>query len=179
MGEVQLDEHVGTPVDDEQRPSGAAHRLVQLPHVAGSVKFVSQPSLGFVVQCPNPLTQADGCTTQAPETHWTAVEPAFTLGSSVQSNAEPHPPQFWGSRCVSTHLEPQRFDVGATQLGTQVNGVVEVEHTEAVAGHALVQLPQVRASVRFASQPSSGCDEQWAKPETQALAGTEQTPDRH
>ena len=80
---------------------------------------------------------------------------------------------------MSTHCEPHRVGVGETQFGTQVKGVVEVEHTEAVAGQALVQLPQVRAVVKFASHPSSGCDEQWANPATQALAGTEQTPERH
>lgn len=116
---------------------------------------------------------------QAPVTHCTAgaTEPDLTLGSALQSN--PHAPQFLGSRWVSTHCDPQRFGVGDRQLGTQVKGVVDVEQTEAVAGHALLQLPHVRAFVRLASQPSSGCDEQWAKPETQALAGTEQTPERH
>lgn len=181
VGAMQLDEHVGTPVIDEQSPVGATHRLVQLPQVAGKVKLVSQPSLGFDEQCPNPLTHADGCTTHAPATHWTAgaTDPALTLGSSVQSKVEPHPPQFCGSRCVSTHLEPQRFGVEPAQLGTQVKGVVDVEHTDAVAGHAFAQLPHVRGSVRFASHPSSGCVEQWANPDTHALAGTEHTPDRH
>jgi hypothetical protein len=99
------------------------------------------------------------------------------LESALQS--KPHAPQFFGSRCVSTHFEPQRFGAGVAQLGTQVNGEVDVEQTDAVAGHALVQLPHVRASVRLASQPSSGWAEQWANPDTHALAGTEQTPDRH
>lgn len=50
VGDVQLEEQVGTPVDDEQRPSGETQRLVQLPQVAGNVRFVSQPSLGGVLQ---------------------------------------------------------------------------------------------------------------------------------
>src|SRR5262245_6316794 len=65
--------------------------------------------------------------------------------------------------------------VEPVQLGTHMNGELAVEHTGAVAGQALAQLPQVRASVRFASQPSSACAEQWAYPETQAAAGMEQT----
>jgi hypothetical protein len=69
FGAVQLDEHVGTPVVEEQRPSGAAHALVQLPHVAGSVTLVSQPSLGLDEQWPNPLTQAAGCKAHAPAMH--------------------------------------------------------------------------------------------------------------
>jgi hypothetical protein len=78
----------------------------------------------------------------------------LTLGSALQS--KPQAPQFFGSCCVSTHLETQRFGVGVMQFGTHANGEVDVEQTDAVAGQALVQLPHVRASVRFASQPSSG-----------------------
>jgi len=48
------------------------------------------------------------------------------------------------------------------QFGTHENGVVAVEQTGAVAGQGFVQLPQVRASVRLASQPSSACAEQCA-----------------
>jgi hypothetical protein len=153
---VQLDEHIGIPVIEEQSPKGGVQLLVQLPHVVGRVRSVSQPSLGFAVQCPKPLAQAEGWIMQAPETHWTAgdTDPARTWGRVLQSN--PQAPQFLASVCVLTHLASQRFGVGAVQLGTQVKGVVEVEHAGAVEGHGLVQLPHVRGSVRFASHPSSG-----------------------
>jgi hypothetical protein len=68
----------------------------------------------------------------------------------------PQAPQLVGSVCVLTHLELQRFGVEPVQLGTQVKGVVDVEHAGALEGHELAQLPHVRGSDRFASQPSSG-----------------------
>jgi hypothetical protein len=99
------------------------------------------------------------------------------LGREEQSN--PHVPQFLGSVCVSTHRESHRFGVGAPQLGTQTNGEDDAWQRGAVAGQALVQLPQVRASVRFASQPSFGRSEQCAYPKMQALGGTTHVPERH
>ncbi|HVY37319.1 MAG TPA: hypothetical protein VHM31_05270 [Polyangia bacterium] len=52
VGDTQLDAQVGAPVVVEHRPSGAVQLFVQLPHVAGRVKSVSQPSSGFDEQCP-------------------------------------------------------------------------------------------------------------------------------
>jgi hypothetical protein len=60
VGAVQLDEHVGIPVIEEQSPKGGVQTLVQLPQVAGRVRSVSHPSVGFAVQCPKPLAQAEG-----------------------------------------------------------------------------------------------------------------------
>jgi hypothetical protein len=57
---MQLDEHLATPPIVEHSPSGGEQVIVQLPQVAGRVKSVSQPSLGSIVQCPKPLTHADG-----------------------------------------------------------------------------------------------------------------------
>ena len=69
VGDAQLDEQVGVPPVVEHNPSGAAQAFVQLPQVCGRVRSVSQPSSGFDEQWPNPLTQAAGCSTHAPETH--------------------------------------------------------------------------------------------------------------
>jgi hypothetical protein len=60
VGAVQLDEHLATPPIVVQSPSGGAQVIVQLPQVEGRVKSVSQPSLGSIVQCPKPLTHAEG-----------------------------------------------------------------------------------------------------------------------
>jgi hypothetical protein len=95
VGAMQLDEHIGCPPVAEHSPSGAVHRLLQLPQVAGRVRSVSHPSLGLVEQWPNPLTQPEGWMLQAPLTHWTAggIDPAFTLVSLLQSKLQA--PQFW------------------------------------------------------------------------------------
>src|SRR5262249_55416576 len=69
VGAAQLEEHLPTPPFVEQKPSGGVHDRVQLPQVAGRVKSVSHPSLGLVVQCPNPERHAEGCRTHAPPTH--------------------------------------------------------------------------------------------------------------
>lgn len=47
VGLAQLDEQTGKPVvgDGEQFAVGAAHLVVQLPHVAGKLRLVSQPTL--------------------------------------------------------------------------------------------------------------------------------------
>lgn len=94
VGETQLEEQTGAPVIVEHRPRGATQRLVQLPQVLVLVKLVSHPSLPAALQCPNPLTHAEGCTTHPPPTHCTAggAEPDFTLRRVLQS--KPHAPQF-------------------------------------------------------------------------------------
>ena len=76
----------------------------------------------------------------------------------------------------STHREPHRLGAGATQLDEQLGVVAVVEQSAVGAEHTLPHWPQLCGRVRSASQPSSGRVEQCAKPETQAAAGTEQTP---
>jgi len=101
----------------------------------------------------------------------------LTLGKVAQS--KPQVPQFLGSVWVSTQVRVHSVGVGAEQFGVQMKGVDEVWQRGEVAGQALTQLPHVRGSLRLASQPSSGWLEQCAKPDTHALAGTKQAPERH
>jgi hypothetical protein len=60
VGIAQLDEHLATPPIVVQSPRGGVQVIVQLPQLEGRVKSVSQPSFGSMVQCPKPLTHADG-----------------------------------------------------------------------------------------------------------------------
>ena len=172
VGDAQLDEQVGVPVVVEQSPSGAVQAVVQLPQVCGRVRSVSQPSSGFDEQWPNPLTQAAGCSTQAPATHWTAGETAvvFTFGKAAQLC--PQAPQFLTSVMRFTHCVEHRFGVDPLQLGRQLAGCVCSEQMGVDPLHVSEQLPQWADVLSEASQPSSGWVEQWANPEVQADGGT-------
>ncbi len=156
VGDVQLDEQVGVPVVVEQSPSGALQAFVQLPQVCGRVRSVSQPSSGFDEQWPNPLTQAAGCSTHAPATHWTAGETAvpFTFGKAVQ--LWPQEPQFLMSVIKFTHCVEQRFGVEPLQLGRQLAGCVCSEQMGVDPLQVREQLPQWADVLSEASQPSSG-----------------------
>ena len=134
VGVVQLDEHLGTPVLDVQLPSGATHRLVQLPQVAEAARLVSQPSLARAEQWPKPVAQALAGIEHAPAWHWMPVAPALTLGSAAQM--KPQVPQLAASDCRSTHFEPQRLGAGAAQLEEQVGAPVVDEHRAVGAAHA-------------------------------------------
>jgi hypothetical protein len=175
-GLTQLDEHTGAPVVVEHSAVGAWHLLVQLPHVVGLDRLVSQPRSGLPAQCANPDTHDVGGIEQTPARHMTGA-PGFTLGRAAQ--LWPQDPQLSGSDLKSTHLVPQRSGDGLTQLDEHIGAPVVVEHRAVGATHALPHLPQFVAVARSVSQPSSGFVEQCANPERQALGGTEQTPARH
>jgi hypothetical protein len=158
VGVVQLDEQVGVPVA-EQSPVGLVHVLPHWPQFDDVVSDVSQPSSARVEQWPKPLAHAAGGTEHAPATHWTPEAPGLTLGSVVQS--WPHVPQFRGSPFRSTHDDTQRSGVGATQLLVHVAPELFFVQTPVAPVHFVPQVPQLLASVRLASQPSSARDEQW------------------
>ena len=168
-GETQLDEHVGAPVVVEQSAVGATQLLVQLPQVAGVLRFVSQPRSGLPPQWANPETHDVGGMEQTPERHWT-VAPDLTLGSAPQ--LWPQDPQFAPSELKSTQRDPHRLGDGATQLDEQAGAPVVVEQRPVGATQAVPHLPQLVMVERLVSQPSSGSVEQWANPVVQALGGT-------
>ena len=100
--------------------------------------------------------------------------PAFTFASEVQSC--PHEPQLSASDWKSTHLVPQTLGAGAMQLDAQLGWLDVVEQSAVGALQTLPHCPQFWGWDRSVSQPTSGRDEQWAKPLRQAATGTEQTP---
>ena len=175
-GATQLDEHIGTPVVVEHSAVGATHLLVQLPHVAGTLRLVSQPLLPVPVQWANPPAHDVAGIEHTPLTHWTEA-PGLTLGSAPQ--LKPHEPQLSGSVLRSTHLVVHRSGAGATQLDEHIGAPLVVEHSPVGAVHLVVQLPHDAALLRLVSHPRSGLPAQCAKPEAHDVGGTEQTPDMH
>jgi len=169
-GAAQLDEQTGVLLLVEHSAVGAAQVLPHWPQFCGWVRSASHPSSALAEQWANPDRQALGGTTQLPAWHVTAVDPARTLGSAVQSC--PHVPQFRGSDFTSAQTVPHRSGVAPVQVALHVGVPPAVEQDGLAALHALLQLPQVRASVRLASHPSSGRAEQCAKPVLQAAGGT-------
>src|SRR5262249_39932468 len=127
--------------------------VVQLPHVAGRVISVSQPSSARLEQCANPERQARGGTTQTPETHSIPAAPGATFGKAVQSR--PHVPQVFGSAWRLTQLLTQRSLVGAVQDETHFDPAEVLEQSGIWLGHRTPQVPQLVALARFASHPSS------------------------
>jgi hypothetical protein len=98
------------------------------------------------------------------------VAPAFTFGNPEQS--WPHDPQFFASVFRSTQLLTQRSAVGAAQLDAHLVPVADVVHNAVAPVHLVVQLPQLCASVKLTSHPSSARDEQWPNPVAHAAGGT-------
>ena len=155
---MQLDEHEGDAAAVEQRAVGAAHFLLHCPQLSGRVRSVSQPSSARLEQCANPDAQAPAGTEHTPAWQVMPVAPALTLGRAEQS--WPQVPQFLASLLRLTHSEPQASGAELPQLEPQREAPAVTVHNGFAPEQAVVQPPQVRASARFASQPSSGRGEQ-------------------
>jgi hypothetical protein len=175
-GDTQLDEQVGTPVVVEQSPVGETHTLVQLPHVAGRLRLVSQPALPDPVQCANPDAHDVDGIEHTPFTQLT-VAPGLTLGNAPQLN--PQLPQLSGSLLRSTHLVLHRSGAGDTQLDEQIGAPLVVEQRPVGDTHLVVQLPHVLGLAKLDSQPRSGLPAQCANPDRHDVGGIEHTPERH
>jgi len=65
-----------------------------------------------------------------------------------------------GSVFRFTHDDTHRSGLGATQLLVQVAPEAPCVHSPVAPVHLVPQIPQLLESVRLASQPSSGRDEQ-------------------
>lgn len=84
VGDTQLDEQAEVPLlVGEQLAVGATHLLVQLPHVAGRVRLVSQPRSPLPEQCAVLALHDVGGTTHTPATQLTGA-PDWTLVSVAQ-----------------------------------------------------------------------------------------------
>jgi hypothetical protein len=81
------------------------------------------------------------------------------LGNVVQS--WPQVPQFLASLMRFTHDDTHRSGAGATQLLVHFAPELLGVQTAVAPMHLVPQVPQLLASVRLASQPSSARDEQW------------------
>jgi hypothetical protein len=84
VGAAQLATQVRAPLELEQRGVGATQLFVQLPHVSGRPRLVSQPSSPLDVQWAKPSAQPPAGTQQLPARHSTAA-PVCTLASAPQS----------------------------------------------------------------------------------------------
>ena len=91
----------------------------------------------------------------------------------------PQVPQFLASDCRLTQLAAQRSAVGGEQLSLHLEPLAVFEQSGVVPAQAVPHAPQFRASDKSVSQPSSGLDEQCAKPAEHADAGTKHVPRRH
>lgn len=153
--------------------------MPQPPQFVFVLVGVSHPSVSTdpVEQFAYPLAHADCGTTQPPDPLQVTAAPALRCGSAVQSC--PQLPQLVGSVLVSTHLAPHRFGVGDVQLDEQAGVPLVVEQRPSGAVQDVVQLPQVCGRVRSVSQPSSGIEEQWPYPLTQAAGCSTQAPATH
>jgi hypothetical protein len=155
----QLAMHAGAPPVAPQSGAGAVQAWPQPPQVCASARLASQPSSGRAEQCAKPAAQAGAGTEQTPELQWTTA-PGATLGSAPQSC--PQVPQFLGSEDRFTQLVPQVSGLVAAQVALHFGPVLELVHRGAAPEHFVPQPPQVCASVRLASQPSSAREEQCA-----------------
>jgi hypothetical protein len=144
--------------EPEQSAAGAAQVLPQAPQLSGVLRLVSQPSSARVEQCAKPAAQAAGGTLHRPDLHVIPVAPAATFGSVVQSC--PQEPQFDTFEAKSRQVLPQEFGVALGQLDTHCGPLAPAAHFDAAVEHFCVQLPQVWASSREVSHPSSAREEQ-------------------
>jgi hypothetical protein len=110
--------------------------------------------------------QAAAGTKQTPDRHSMPVAPCLTLGSDEQSC--PQDPQFVGSLSKLTQLPLQTSGVGIWQESVHRGPADVLEQNGVGAAHLVSHAPQVIGSTRFVSQPSSGREEQCAKPAAQA-----------
>jgi hypothetical protein len=142
-----------------QRPrsqtSPVAHRVEQVPQVASSLKFASQPLAGFVSQSPYPLRQMRP---QLPPVTQSA-RPLAGVGHTL-----PHPPQFDASVSVGTSqplaVLPSQSAKPAAQL-TRHTPPVHVAVLPTGAVHATTVYPspsvlQTRRSVIVVHDASPG-----------------------
>ncbi len=86
------------------------------------------------------------------------VAPAATFVKVVQS--WPQVPQLRGSLCRFTQADTHRSGEGETQLLAHFAPDEPGVHSAVAPLHLMPQAPQLLASVRLASQPSSDRDEQ-------------------
>ena len=94
----------------------------------------------------------------------------MTLGNEEQSC--PQVPQFLASAFRSTHNVPQTSGAVPAQLELHLGPDAPFAQIDVAPEHAVPQPPQLCASSKFASQPSSGRAEQCTNPLRHALGGT-------
>jgi hypothetical protein len=157
-GATQLDEHTYVDPDAEQSAVGAAQALPQAPQFACVLRLVSHPSSPRVEQCAYPAAQAEAGTLQTPDWQVIPVAPGATLCNAVQSC--PQMPQFSGSDIKFAHVVLHVFGIDIGHVARHCVPLDPAPHFGAAAPHLVVQLPQVLASTREVSQPSSARDEQ-------------------